>query len=332
MTLHVFNPENDLALACFDPHFIPPRSARDLSADLSALPAWWACQGDAVWVSSVDDARRWAACTGGLCPPVEWVDGHCLPECSAVEPWGWSPLLVERLRRGGLSPELLPGGETLRRYREASGRRHAVELLSFLRGSGSWLGRRWGDRLCGEAFYCTSSDEVIREMAGRPAVLLKAPWSGSGKGLRLAAAGYVPQVSGWCDRVLREQGGVVVEPIYNKVWDFACEFRADGKGHVCPEGLSVFLTNRLGAYAGSWGASEPVKAQWLAAYIPPDLVLVLGNELGRALAVRFPDYRGPLGVDMMLCRMPGREDLCLHPCVEVNLRRTMGGGGHEDGA
>ena len=35
-------------------------------------------------------------------------------------------------------------------------------------------------------------------------------------------------------------------------------------------------------------------------------------------------YRGPLGVDMMLCRVEGRDGLCVHPCVEVNLRRTMG--------
>jgi hypothetical protein len=34
-------------------------------------------------------------------------------------------------------------------------------------------------------------------------------------------------------------------------------------------------------------------------------------------------YVGPLGVDMMLVRQTDGT-LCLHPCVEVNLRHTMG--------
>ena len=34
-------------------------------------------------------------------------------------------------------------------------------------------------------------------------------------------------------------------------------------------------------------------------------------------------YRGPFGVDMMLCRTEGSDALSVHPCVEVNLRRTM---------
>jgi hypothetical protein len=41
------------------------------------------------------------------------------------------------------------------------------------------------------------------------------------------------------------------------------------------------------------------------------------------------DYRGPFGVDMMIVRGDGIEktedgNCLLHPCVEINLRRTMG--------
>jgi hypothetical protein len=31
------------------------------------------------------------------------------------------------------------------------------------------------------------------------------------------------------------------------------------------------------------------------------------------------DYEGPFGIDMMIC-----DGSLLHPCVEINLRRTMG--------
>ena len=33
-------------------------------------------------------------------------------------------------------------------------------------------------------------------------------------------------------------------------------------------------------------------------------------------------YEGPLGVDMMLVKTA--QGIMLHPCIEVNLRRTMG--------
>ena len=42
------------------------------------------------------------------------------------------------------------------------------------------------------------------------------------------------------------------------------------------------------------------------------------------------DYRGPFGVDMMVVKensqLSNHQDcqLKLHPCVEINLRRTMG--------
>ena len=35
-------------------------------------------------------------------------------------------------------------------------------------------------------------------------------------------------------------------------------------------------------------------------------------------------YRGPFGVDMMVVPRPDANGFLLHPCVEINLRRTMG--------
>ena len=84
MTLHIFNPENDLALACPSPHFIPPVSARQMADDLSALPVWWAMRGDAVCVASVEAARRWGEESGGICPEVKWVGRDGL--LSGMEP------------------------------------------------------------------------------------------------------------------------------------------------------------------------------------------------------------------------------------------------------
>ena len=178
MTLHIFNPENDLALACPSPHFIPPVSARQMADDLSALPVWWAMRGDAVCVASVEAARRWAEETGGICPEVKWVGRDGLPSDADVDPWGWSPLMVQRLLTGGADGSRLPDEARLARYRELSNRRHAVDMLAYLCGPGSDLGQKWRDRLCGVSYYCTGEQDIIQRMRQYPETLLKAPWSG----------------------------------------------------------------------------------------------------------------------------------------------------------
>lgn len=135
----------------------------------------------------------------------------------------------------------------------------------------------------------------------------------------------MPPLSGWCGRQLREQGGVIVEPVYNKVSDFALEFYANGAGGVRYTGLSVFLTTARGTYAGNWVASEEDKVRWLTDRIPLLLWQMLKTAVTHYLADWLGNgYNGHLGVDMMLCRVPGSEYLCVHPCVEINLRRTMG--------
>lgn len=335
MALHLFNPENDLALACFDPHYIPPQSARKMAGDLSTLPAWWAKEGDAVCVASVEDAKRLFVASKGLCPSVHWVSRTDLGNCGCPQPWGWSPFTVTLLRNGGCPEGYLPDKECLLRYKDLSGRRHAVDMLAYLRGQDSELRRLWGAGLCGTARYCTDEGSIIRSLSEWPDTILKAPWSGSGKGLRLGRNGYVPPLSGWCRRLLKEQGGVVVEPLYNKVYDFALEYEADGQGGISYKGLSLFETNRLRAYAGNRVATEDAKERWLMQFVPETMWQALREDVGHFLKSRFAsDYSGPLGVDMMLCmpkevtesagNMSGACPLLVHPCVEVNLRRTMG--------
>ena len=224
-----------------------------------------------------------------------------------------------------MRPACLPDDATLANYRDWSGRRQAVGMLAYLCGTGSSLGREWGGKLCGVSYYCESEADIVRLLAHGSDMILKAPWSGSGKGLRLGRGGYVPPLSGWCRRLLREQGGVVVEPIYNKVYDFALEFYANGHRGVTYTGLSVFLTTVRGTYAGNWVAAEEVKERWLSAWVPREMWRQLKDEVGAYLHRMFSGgYRGYVGVDMMLCRVPGRAGLCVHPCVEINLRRTMG--------
>ena len=50
-TLHIFNPEHDIALAANLSNFTSPHAGRQLRADIGFLPAIWAGEGDVVLVA-----------------------------------------------------------------------------------------------------------------------------------------------------------------------------------------------------------------------------------------------------------------------------------------
>ena len=323
MNLHVFNPENDLALANFSPHFIPPRSARLMRDDLSVLPVWWAADGDVVWSGMSHCLEDYLNEVGCLIPDVKWCGKDEWLNVEVVCPWGWSPLLKQELLQTGCPDRLLPSETEMAEYRALSGRGCAVSLLSLLRSPENNLSE-WRNRLCGRSFYCREESDIVSLVTSYPETILKAPWSGSGKGLRLGRGDYQSPLTGWCRRLLKEQGGVVVEPLYRRRFDFAFEFFADDES-VRYTGLSVFFTTHRGTYGGNWVAPEAVKEAWLEHYIPHAMRIALVKELsGRLTDSLVGHYRGNLGVDMMLCDIGLSDGLAVHPCVEINLRRTMG--------
>lgn len=319
MKLFVFNPENDLALANNQWNFIAPASARKMRLDLESLPVWWTSSDDRVWVSRNPDHLYFEQLNMAdrftVFPTENAVTG--------VEPWGWSPLIAAQLRQAGVDASLLPDEAAMKALREYSGRAYAVSVLEQLRAAAD-AHPTWGGSLCGRSFFCTTTGQIDDLFRQYPRTILKAPWSGSGKGLRLGAPRLEAPLTGWCSRLIREQGGVVVEPLYNKVCDLACEFYSDGEGHVFYEGLSLFTTTHQCAYSGNMVASETEKedvlSEWLDLrlldWICCELIHILESGPARV-------YRGPLGVDMMVCRSDDGEFL-LHPCVEINLRMTMG--------
>ena len=114
----------------------------------------------------------------------------------------------------------------------------------------------------------------------------------------------------------------MAEPYYNKVVDFGMEFVSDGLGGVDYSGLSLFHTVN-GAYVGNVVDTEERKEEQLVRYVSVQLIRQLRKRIAEVLGEAFGGcYQGRFGVDMMVVRQ-GRRFL-VHPCVELNLRMTMG--------
>jgi len=339
MTIHIFNPEHDIALASGLSNFTAPHAGRQLRHDLGFLPAVWAHDGDIILVDDAVQAKReWQRLTHRLSvlqmteslprlnlqftptKPSVYSEQTSSP-IKAINPWGWNSALRAMLMRSGIREELMPTCQQLLTIRELSHRRIAAALLPKLRLTGT----------VGEAFECQTAEQVEALHHQYGALVLKAPWSSSGRGLRFLTKETSFQnstyISGWLRNTVQNQGSVLVEPLYNKVKDFGMEFYADGNGLISYLGLSLFHTAN-GAYTGNILATESVKRKMISRYIPIKLIDDIQQRICLELAkVYNGKYQGPFGVDMMVISnspIGQSPSFLLHPCVEINLRHTMG--------
>ncbi|WP_281513283.1 hypothetical protein [Bacteroides acidifaciens] len=318
--LYIFNPEHDLALASGEANYMAPASARRMASELALLPMWYAEEGSAVLAPSaynLDYVKKIQELLGLSVDLITEPELAIEPDLD-IRPWGWDVALRKRLSVLGVDEVLLPSMGQLNDLREYSHRSKAVALLPEL---------QLNEYFCGESYYLRTPEEWKRFVEGRKECLLKAPLSGSGKGLNWCKGIFTPFISGWCTRVAASQGGVIAEPIYNKVEDFAMEFYSDGAGELTFVGYSLFHTGKSGMYEGNCLLSNEAIRKKLAQYIPLEALMDLENCLKyRLSALVGTVYKGYLGVDMMICRFPENEKpvFRIHPCVEINLRMNMG--------
>ena len=308
--LFLFNPENDMALASGSPYYMAPASAKKMAADLSTLPMWYADAGSDVWVA---DARQveWMASGCRLPLPVSGVT-EATSDYDEISAWAWSSALLHRLETSGVKSGIPSFCNRMEDIRTLSSRRIAVDLLPKLRMDGTE----------GESVWLTSLENVEAFALKHRKVLLKAPWSGSGKGIQPLSGLPDDNLKGWTRRIIASQGGVVGEPFYQKIIDFAMEFKVTDHG-VERAGYSLFEADARGIYKENLLASDDAIETKLAEYVSRDLLGGIWERLQEELQALLCDaYRGYLGVDMMVVQTDG--GYAVHPCVEVNLRMNMG--------
>lgn len=308
--LYYFNPDHDMAMANFTPYYKAPAEIKRMAADLSVLPAWYAEKGDWIKVDNLCHVEEWES---PLFPSdISWTEDWLSMPCS---PWGWNPALVHSLQ-DVVSSDFLPDEKHLQQLRYLAGRQRCVKVLQSFSTSSSFT--------CGEARACSSVTEVQRFMQSRGEVILKSPWSGSGRGLaHVSPSTWTTSIEGWISRIIRTQGEIMVEPFYSKEVDFAMEFQINEQGETCFAGYSLFETDSFGNYKANLLLPDEEIERRISAYIPITLLHNVKEELTKMLSTLAGGcYVGYLGVDMMICSI--EDTYKLHPCVEINLRMNMG--------
>jgi hypothetical protein len=215
------------------------------------------------------------------------------------------------LLQTGVSPDYLPSDEQLDWIRRLSHRRTSIAIHHAL-----------GDVFSPCPVELHNYDDVMAFASSHPGCYLKMPWSGSGKGIyRVIDPHGDNHVPRWIDGALRRQGSLLCEVGLDRVQDFAIECQIDN-GKTLLTGYSVFDSDFHSQFgAGRVAPKEELHQFLLNQY--PALDQVVDNVLTATDSIIAPHYHGPLGIDMMLYKGENGE-IALNPCVEVNLRMTMG--------
>lgn len=314
MNIYLFNPENDLALADGGANYCPPPAAMSIARDLATLPLWFAPCDDAVLLpnNACHEFHGAMSCLFKIARPFE---PNAVGKIDRCVPWGWSPQVKRRLKAMGFAEKILPTDEEINNLRGLSNRRTAISVLRTL--------KERGIDTPDIPLYLTSSDDVAAFVGSMPRSVVKAPWSGSGKGIMWGLGRVEIPLENFYKGVIKRQGGVVCERFLYSVQEFAMEFLATDYG-VRFIGYSLFESER-GSYSGNVLAPDVELELILSRLISLEVIRSVREHLCDVLTslLRTSGYNGYLGVDMMIYRdVDG--NVRLNPCMEINMRMNMG--------
>lgn len=315
-SIFIFNPENDLALANGGPNYTAPPFARQLKRDLQLLPAWYAPAGSAVVCRGARRVQRWLNAAGLSVEAIEpeWLRG--ITGCR-FEPWGWSPALLHWLEGRGVGRDCLPTAAQVEAWRGLSHRRTSVAIHSAITAMA-------GVPLSPAPVELRSLEAVSRFASAHPGCYVKSPWSGSGRGVYRVLQPGARDFAQWCSGIIRRQGSVMCEQGLDRCLDFALELRCSG-GDCSVGGYSVFASDFHSQYAhGVVGSPGELRATIARLYPGFEAVESMAVEAVRRVVAA--SYTGWVGLDMLLYRGAGDDGTAIgiDPCVELNLRPTMG--------
>lgn len=317
-TLHVFNPEHDLALAVGGGPYTPPAEILKIKKENALLPAYYADNGDFILIPK--EISHSEIFSSELYKKVREKNLSILtPDnvCSVVSriknvlPWGWDHAVARFLADSGIDSSLIPSTSILEIIRKISHRRTIIPFRET-------MSQKLGIQEKFSPIEIFSVDELRLFLKDWPKTFFKAPWSSSGRGIVVSDHITEKGLLEWAHGIIRKQGSLIAEPAWQRSLDFATEWIIK-KGEPEFIGFSVFQTSSRGKYHGNIKASQDELRDMILQKAPS-----FSNDMLEAqkLALKThiaPSYSGPLGIDM-LADIQGH----INPCVEINLRLTMG--------
>ena len=316
MTVHLFNPQNDLALADGSPNFTSPKAAVDLANAGACLPMWYGHPGDC-FIGAVN--AKWfkdiSECFGLEVRPTMRVCDNAVPQ-----PWGWSPQVLKFLREFGFDDILMPDDKAVHRLRELSSRVAGADVITRLMHRVPEMTDVDPANYAPVIAY--EPETAVQTIERFGVAMMKLPWSNSGRGQQVTDRTTPDELMRRICGMIHRQGCVEIAPYYEKILDFAMLW---DRGEFV--GYSLFETDSHGGWTRNILLHDShIEERILQALDRPvslDRIKdALQDLLFRDMDAETERLSPLVGVDFLIGRRPGTANMIIP--VEINRRRTMG--------
>ena len=319
--IHYFNPGHETAVLHASKHYHPPVHVAKMQADLAFLPAWYASDGDFVCMEAnlPDDFIPLNNTVKPIIPD-DFITNPNQFISSEISLWGISPASVHFFERINAERKLsLQIPEWKEDFRFLGSRWASQKILSHLMNVIPGIEKQILPR-----FFSDINEIEKQIIESREKQLAKSPYSSSGRGLLWFPSGKLRQSEKQILKgMLKKQSAVSLEKALDKRLDFSMHFETKANGETAFAGYSVFQTTARGAYEKSRLAGQPILEKQITDFIGNDSLFQTQIALTEIIREMYaPYYTGNIGVDMLAYQSEGRYKL--HPCVEINMRKSMG--------
>ena len=332
--IYFFNPTCEYAVANGNANWQPNRILQKMEFDLSALPLFFAQKNDYVLVEKIPSAEYIESLHQvEITIPKFILKNDAIKSPGFIElsknkllPWGWSPSAHKFLSslKESCSDECQHSSvfNWKPEHREIISRKFAATILTQLQATVNAdfiLPVELSPKIC-----VTRNDfETAIQQWGN--VMIKAPWSSSGRGLQpITKTPVHPKVWEKVLGIVKEQGYAIAEPYLHKLLDLAFQFEIK-KGKAEFLGISNFYTNKKGQYEGNYLNGLPVNTEKLisefADFVTGEICQPIINAIENSEMSIL--YEGVFGVDLLIYSDENNR-LKINPCLEINVRYTMG--------
>ncbi|MBN2668319.1 MAG: hypothetical protein JXR60_03735 [Bacteroidales bacterium] len=330
-TIRFFNPTAELAIANGLISYQPNSLLKRFESDLAYLPYVLSSNEDLILVDKyenfehVDLLKSCGFKTPGQILQTDFFKypPRVVDKNNNFIPWCWAPNIEHKLTKFGYlertNVRSIESKWTNQRYFYS--RAFALDVLNKIKPE-------LDPKITidnNDSPQIVNSIESVKELLERyKALVLKAPWSSSGRGLIVLKKALLPEnIIQRINSILKEQTYLMAEPLLNKKMDFAIQFEAKNES-ITFAGESYFETDSVGQYQKNYINTYPDKVEQEVILFWESIKNDIINKLTKTLIDKklYLQHQGFFGVDMLI--FTKGDQLKIQPCLEINLRQNMG--------
>jgi hypothetical protein len=310
--------------------YMPPLHLRLFRNDLDTLPAFFGNQNDIILVHKKPDTLFIEYLNAlGFNLPIFLSSANELTthhKIDTLSPWGWSPAAHKTLSPFSdfLTTEWTkhPMSKWTNDIPSLLSRNTTYNFIKLL--------AKINDKSYNLLYIPTSNIKIenLRDLQTitnhiQPPILLKTPWSASGRGLfKIRNLNEQPEENAWLKAKLKQQKALYAEQYLKKILDVSFHFFIE-EHKITFMGNTFFETDSKNRFTGCYlrmPENPPIDTALISDACKQSSALLLN---GLKLLNINSSYQGPLGIDAIFFEKTDNT-IKLNPCVEINMRYTMG--------